>query len=119
MSDEYDPNTNNYFSAFWPLIILISGFLIWFGIQDYGLNSQRSAYNRQFQDKQFQDALAQSQNVSKKYVDLMSDLLKTAQTEGKDSPAAKIVGDALQAGVIRVQQNGTNSAATPAEPSKQ
>lgn len=110
MSDEFDPTTDSHFSSFWPLLILISGFLIWFGLQDYGLNSQRSAYNKQFQDKQFQDAIVQSQNITKKYRDLMSDLLQTAQKEGKDSVAAKIVNDAIQAGLIRVQPNATNSA---------
>jgi hypothetical protein len=113
MSDEFDLTPDNNYSTFWPLLILVSGFLIWFGIQDYGLNSQRSA-----DEKQFQAALPtinEAQNVSTKYKALVNDLFQTAQ---KDPAAAQIVKDAIQAGMLRVQQNATNSVATPAAPSK-
>ena len=111
MSDEFDPIPDNSYSTFWPLLILIIGLMGWSGYQVYAANSQRSVY-----DKQFQAALptiTEAQNVSTRYVALMKDLVQTAQ---KDSAAAQIVKDAIQAGLIHVQPNSTNSAGTPAEP---
>jgi len=116
MSDEYDPIPDNSYSPFWPLLIIVTGLLIWFAVQDYELNGQRSAYNKQFEDKQFQATIAEAQNIETRYVALMKDLVQTAQKEGKDSVAAKIVNDAIQGGLIHIQQNATNSAGTPAEP---
>jgi hypothetical protein len=116
MSDEFDHNPENNYSPFWPLFILTIGLFLWSGYQVYATNSQRSVY-----DKQFQAALptiTEAQNVSTRYVALMKDLVETAQKEGKDSVAAKIVSDAIQAGLIHVQPNanGTNSVATPDQP---
>jgi hypothetical protein len=117
MSDEFEPNPENNFSTFWPLLILISGLFIWSGYQVYATNSQRVVY-----DKQFQAAIptiTEAQNVSTRYVALMKDLVETS---AKDPAAAQIVKDAIQAGLIHVQPNanGTNapSAEAPAAPSK-
>jgi len=111
MSDEFDHNPENNYSPFWPLLILIIGLLGWSGYQVYASNSQRSVY-----DKQFHAAIptiTEAQNVSTRYVALMKDLVQTAQ---KDSYAAQIVKDAIKAGLIQVQPNATNGAATPAAP---
>ncbi len=113
MSDEFDHSHDNNYSSFWPLLILVAGLLIWFGIQDYLLNGQRAAYARQFKDAQFQATLVQADNISGRYVALMKDLVETSQ---KDPAAADIVKAAMAANLIHVQPNATNGAATPAEP---
>ena len=115
MSDEFEPTPENQYSAFWPLLILVVGFLIWFGLQDFALNTQRVAYNTQFQDPQLQKTFNDSRNLTTKYVGLMKDLLQTAQ---KDPAAAQIVKDAVTAGLIHVQPNETNATAAPAAPAK-
>ena len=111
MSDEFEHIPENNYSTFWPLLILMIGLLVWSGYQVYATNSQRSVY-----DKQFQAALPtinEAQNIGTRYVALMKDLV---QTSAKDPAAAQIVKDAIAAGLIHVQPNSTNSAATPAEP---
>ncbi len=47
MSDEFDSIPESRFSSFIPLTIFLGGFLLWLGIQDYSLNSQRSFYQQQ------------------------------------------------------------------------
>jgi len=112
MSDEFDQNPeNNNYSTFLPLLILVSGLLLWSGYQVYAQNSQRSVY-----DKQFQAAIPtinEAQAVGNRYVALMKDLVQTAQ---KDSYAKQIVNDAIKAGLIQVQPNATNSAGAPVAP---
>jgi hypothetical protein len=115
MSDEFDHNPDGNYSNFWPVLILAVGLLIWFAVQDYGLNNQRSAYKKQFDDKQFQSTMIEAQNISTRYVALMKDLVQTAQ---KDPAAAQIVKDAIAANLIHVQPNATNSTTTPAAPTK-
>jgi Fic family protein len=92
--------------------------LLWSGYQVYATNSQRSAYNKQFQAAL--PTINEAQNWSNKYGVLMKDLNQTAQKEGKDSVAAKILNEAIQAGIqaglIQVQQNATNAAGTPVAP---
>jgi len=109
MSEEFDHNPEiNTYSSFWPLLILTIGLLIWSGYQVYATNSQRSAY-----DKQFQAAIPtinEAQNIGTRYVALMKDLVQTAQ---KDSAAAQIVKDAIQAGLIHVNPPAGNTNATP------
>jgi hypothetical protein len=97
------------------LLILIVGLFIWFAAQDYQLNNQRAAFSRQFQDPQFQATVSEANNISGRYVALMKDLVETSQ---KDQAAADIVKAAIAAGLIHVQPNATNSAATPAAPAK-
>jgi protein-disulfide isomerase-like protein with CxxC motif len=118
MSDEFEHNPDSNYSSFWPLLILTIGLLGWLSYQDWAMNKQRVVYDTQFQNAL--PTITQAQNISTRYVALMKDLVETAQKEGKDSVSAKIVSDAIQAGLIHVQQNpnGTNSTATPAEPSK-
>jgi hypothetical protein len=115
MSDEFDNDEDNDYSSFWPLLILVSGLLIWFAFQDYELNFQRSAYDKQFQSEL--TTISEAQTIENKYVALMNDLY---QTSAKDPVAAQIVKDAIQAGWVHVQPNAANSTATPADstPSK-
>ena len=111
MSDEFEPTSDNNFSSFWPLLIVILGLLIWSAYQVYATNQQRVVY-----DKQFQAAvptITEAQNVSTRYVALMKDLVETS---GKDPAAAQIVKDAIQAGLIHVQPNATNGAAATPPP---
>ena len=111
MSEEFDHVTEETYSSFWPLLILIVGFLIWQGILDYSLNNQRMFYATQYQKAQ--PAIADAQNVADRYVHLTKDLLAAAQ---KDPQAAQIVKDAIQAGLYHVNPatNATNSgSATP------
>jgi hypothetical protein len=112
MSDEFDPNPENRYSSFWPLLILVTGLFIWFGYQVYVTNIQRTVYDQQLQA--VGPTLTEAQNVSTKYKALVSDLYQTAQ---KNQAAAQIVKDAIQAGMLRVQQNPTNSTTTPTPPS--
>jgi hypothetical protein len=111
MSEEFDPSSEPNFSSFWPLLILIVGLMLWFGFQDYELNKQRNNLNSQVQANL--EAYNEAQNISTHYVALMKDLVHTAQT---DQAAADIVKAAIQAGLIHVQPNATNSAGTPAAP---
>jgi len=114
MSDEFDHNPETHYSPFWPLVILISGILIWSAYQVYATNSQRNVYDRQFQAAL--PTITEAQNVSTRYVALMKDLVETS---AKDPAAAQIVKDAIAAGLIHVQPNATNgAAATPPAPAK-
>jgi len=119
MSDEFDHNPDSNYSAFYPLVILAAGLLIWFGAQDYSLNNQRNFYKRQVEGAA--TTIQAAQNWQARYAAMLKDLNDTG---AKDPNAAAILKDAVQAGVqaglIHVQPNanGTNSAAAPAEPSK-
>jgi hypothetical protein len=112
MSEEFDHVSEESYSSFWPLLILIVGFLAWLGIQDFSLNNQRMFYATQFQKAQ--PAITDAQNIANRYVNLTKDLLQAAQ---KDPAAAQIVKDAIAGGLFHVNQTAsTNSATTPAEP---
>lgn len=119
MSEEYEHETIEtvettdevHYSPFVPLLILVIGILIWVGYQDYAQNSQRALYNQQFTAAV--PTINAAQGVGTKYVALMKDLL---QTSAKNQYAAQIVKDAIQAGWIRVNPNGTNTTTTPAAP---
>jgi hypothetical protein len=111
MSDEFDHSTEPRFSSFIPLTIALSAFILWFLIQDYELNAQRSLLKRNIAAAQ--PTVQEAVQVSQRYVALMRDLVKTAQT---DDAAKTIVNDAIKAGLIRVQPNATNSAAASAPP---
>jgi hypothetical protein len=111
MSDEFDHSSEPRFSSFIPLTIALGALIVWFLFQDYELNSQRSALNRNIAAAQ--PTVAEAIQVSQRYVALMKDLVKTAQT---DDAAKTIVNDAIKAGLIRVQPNATNGTNTPAAP---
>jgi hypothetical protein len=113
MSDEFDPNPDNNYSPFWPLLILMIGLLGWSGYQVFATNSQRNVYDKQFQAEI--PTITEAQNISTRYVALMKDLVETS---AKNQAAAQIVKDAITAGLIHVQPNanGTNSTETPAAP---
>ena len=112
MSDEFDQNPDNNYSTFWPLLILVIGLLIWFGYQDYGLNSQRSFYRRQIESGQ--DSIKAAQFWQSRYANMMQDL---DNTSAKDTNATPILQAAVQAGVqaglLQVHPNATNSASAP------
>jgi hypothetical protein len=111
MSDDFDHGSEPTFTSFIPLTILLAGFIIWFGFQDYELNAQRSGLNKEFQAAV--PTIGEAQQINQRYVALMKDLVTTAQ---KDDAAKAIVNDAIKAGLIHVQQNPTNSDAAPAAP---
>jgi hypothetical protein len=111
MSDEFDHSTEPRFTSFIPLAITLGAFILWFLIQDYELNTQRSALNQNI--AKAQPTVDEAVQVSQRYVALMKDLVKTAQT---DPAADAIVKDAIKAGLIRVQPNATNGDVTPAAP---
>ena len=111
MSDEFDHNPENNYSIFWPLLIVIVGLLLWSGYQVYATNSQRNVYDKQFQTEI--PTITEAQNIETRYVALMKDLV---QTSAKDPYAKLIVNDAIKAGLIHVQSDATNGAATPVAP---
>ena len=112
MSEDFDSSSNENFSSFWPLLIVLVGLLIWSGYQVYATNSQRRVYDQQFQNAM--PTIQEAQNVSTRYVALMKDLVETS---AKNPAAAQIVKDAIAAGLIHVQPNATNGApAAPAAP---
>jgi len=114
MSDEFENTPDNNYSTFWPLLIVVCGLLIWSGYQDWAANKQRSLNSQQYQAAT--PTILEAQNIGNAYVALMKDLVETAAKEGKDSPAAKIVNDAVKATWIQVQPNATNSAGAPIAP---
>ncbi len=107
MSEEFDHSTEPRFTSFIPLAIALGAFILWFLIQDYSLNATRSGLNRNIAANQatYDEAI----QVGQRYVALMKDLVKTAQT---DPAADAIVKDAIKAGLIRVQPNQNAPAAT-------
>ena len=109
MSDELEHIPENGFSPFWPVLILVIGFLIWYGVQDFELNNQRSLLQKQLDAAQ--PTISQAQNIREHYLALMKAVLQTAQ---KDSVAAQIVKDAIAAGWIHVQQPAPGAAPAPA-----
>ena len=112
MSEDFEPSSNENFSSFWPLLIVLIGLLIWSGYQVYATNSQRRVYDQQFQSAM--PTIQEAQNVSTRYVALMKDLVETSQ---KNPAAAQIVKDAIAANLIHVQPNATN-APTATAPAK-
>ena len=112
MSHEYDEiEGEESFSAFWPLVVVLGGLLIWSGYQVFAINSQRALYSTQFQNAL--PAINNARNVESKYFALMKDL---AQTSSKDPYAAQIVKEAIQAGWIHINKDdktGGPSSSTP------
>jgi peptidoglycan hydrolase CwlO-like protein len=107
MSEEYD-SSNVYYSPFWPLAILLAGFIIWLGYQVFFLNEQRNTYNAQF--SQAQPLLEQAQAAQLRLKNLMAALLKASQTNAN---AKAIIKQTIDAGIVRVTPS-TNGAAAPA-----
>lgn len=118
MSEEFDNDSTSTgtYSPFWPLLILILGFVIWLGYGDFIAFRQQSFLNQQFDAAK--PTLAAAQNWQGRYGSIMKDL---NDTSSKDTAAAAILKDAVQAGIqsglIRVQP-GTNTTPTPAAPAK-
>jgi len=136
MSDEYDTSTELVdsddvtFSAFIPLLVLLIGFLIWIGYQDYAENVKRGFFKEQLE--QAGPVFDASQKWQGRYTSIMKDLNQVAGG-GKDPVALAILKDAVQAGIqqglIRLNQNqppapaadassGTSGATDTSTPSK-
>ncbi len=113
MSEEFDHSNGPTFTSFIPLTILLAAFIIWFGFQDYVLNAQRRGLNNEFQSAV--PSVSEAQTVSKRYVDLMRDLVQTAQ---KDDDAKAIVNAAIKAGLIQQKPNTNSPDASATPPSK-
>jgi hypothetical protein len=115
MSDEFDHSSDNNYSSFWPLLILVISLLIWFGYEDYILNNERSFYSQQIQGAG--DTITAAKGWQGRYAAIIKDL---SDTSAKDTNAAPIFQAAVQAGVqaglLQVHPNATNSAPTSAEP---
>ena len=109
MSEEYDSN-NVYYSPFWPLTIVLAGFVLWLGVQLVYLVEQRNAANAQL--AQMMPTVQQAQAAQTRLVALLKDL---AQTSSQDPYAAQIMKEAENAGLIRVTPNA-NGAASSAAP---
>jgi len=109
MSEEYDHESTQSFSPFYPILILLIGLIIWSGVQVYMANSQRSMTAAQI--AQAMPNIVQAQNVKDRYIALMKDLIETA---AKDPQAAAIVKEATAAGLLRVQQPAPGETNAPA-----
>jgi hypothetical protein len=110
MSEEFDNISDSRFSSFVPLTIVLVGFLVWFGFQDYSLNNQRVAYDQQINSAMptYNEAVA----YASRYKAVLKDLIDASQ---KDPAATQILKEAMQAGWISYQP-GTNASGTPSEP---
>jgi hypothetical protein len=98
-------------SLFWALLLVILALLLWFGVQDYQINSQRLAYNRQWREAQ--PSLAEAQNIKKHYTGLLKDLIETSQ---KDAAAKAIVDAAVRGGMIEMRNTGKPASAPAPAP---
>jgi len=120
MPDDFDHSSEPTFTSFIPLTILLSGFIIWFCFQDYELNAQRSALNKQFDASK--QTLLEAQNIDQRYLALIKDLNTTAQNDDyakailNDALKGGLISDAVRAGLLQIQQNPTNSDSAPAAP---
>jgi hypothetical protein len=113
MSDEYsneEDSSTERFTAFWPLLILIGGLLIWSGFQAYSAYRQNANLNAEIEAAT--PTLKAAQEVQTKLYALAQDLL---QTGTKDTYAAQIVKEAN----IQVRAPSTNApdASAPASSS--
>ena|SRR5260221_4924468 len=114
MSEEIDNDSVSY-SPFWPLLILVVSLILWFGYQVVTVSLQRNMLNKQFEAAK--PTIAAAQNWQARYGAIIKDL---NETSARDTNAAPILQAAVQAGIqsglIHVQQQGTNTTATPAPP---
>jgi hypothetical protein len=97
------------YSAFWPLLVLMCGILIWIGFQVYSVNAQRIVLDQQFQLVAQQVVLAQ--NAKAKLYSVAQDLI---QLSSKDTNAEAIVREAN----IRISGANGASGAETAAPAK-
>jgi hypothetical protein len=109
MSEEYDnsgvSNESESASPFLPILILTLGVLIWVGYDDFASWKQWSVNAQNVANAE--PAVRLADTASQKYVDLVKDLLQTSST---DSTAKGIVNDAIKAGLLRYDSNGTPAA---------
>jgi hypothetical protein len=110
MSDEYPERS---YSAFWPVVILLAAFAIFFCVQLYLVieNRSRAVHQLEVNEPNVPKAAAFHDRLTA----LLKDLIATSQ---KDANAATVVREALQAGILRQRAAdsavSTNSA--PANP---
>ena len=108
MSD--DQNERSY-SAFWPVLILLTAFAISYFYQLYEVISQRGMIDRQYE--QLAPSLPKAQAAQDRLVALMKDVVATS---ARDPNAALIVREAKQAGIIRERPAPASTNAAPANP---
>ncbi len=92
MSDEYsheEDSTEEQFTAFWPLLILIVGLLLWSGFQAYFAYHQNANLNAELEAAA--PTVKVAQEMQAKLYSLAQDLL---QTGARDTYAAQIVKEA-------------------------
>jgi len=116
MSEEFDSiPAEVHFSSFVPLTVLLVGFLIFFGYQDYQLNAQRAAYDQQLTSAMpvYNQAVA----YAAKYKAVLKDLIDASP---KDPAATQILKEAMQAGWISFQpgNGGAGTSTDTAAPAK-
>ncbi|MCE0522241.1 MAG: hypothetical protein LV480_04955 [Methylacidiphilales bacterium] len=115
MSDEFEPQPAPNHSSFWPLLLLALGLFIFFGYQDLTLYRQGDFYKHQVISAA--DTLKAANGWRNRYGSIIKDLNETG---AKDTNAVPILQAAVQAGIqaglLHFQQNGTNTDATPTQP---
>ena len=114
MSDEFgneEDSSEEQFTAFWPLFILMAGLLLWSGFQAYSSYRQNATLNAELEAAA--PTVKAAQEVQTKLYALAQDLL---QTGTKDTYAAQIVKEAN----IQVKApagNGADASGMPTSPS--
>ncbi len=81
--------SDQQFSAFWPMLILVVGLLFWSGFQSYSTFRQCSNFNSELENSG--PTVKAAQDAQGKLSALAQDLL---QTSAKDAYAAQIVKEA-------------------------
>lgn len=107
MSEEY---IERPYSAFWPIVIFLTAFVLSCFYQLYEVEAHRSAVNTQIVNAA--PSLKNAQAAQDRLVALMNDLIATSKT---DNNAAAIIREAKQAGILRERPN-TDTNAAPAQP---
>lgn len=110
MSEEYDSN-NAYYSPFWPIMIVLIGFILWLSVQVVYLVEQQVTAKTEL--TKMGPTLQRANVAQTRLLALLKDL---AQTSAKDPYAAQIMKEAENAGLIQVRPNNTNETASPAAP---
>jgi Tfp pilus assembly protein PilE len=106
MSEEFETvetTDEPSYSAFWPVLILVIGLLLWSGYQAYGAYVQSTNLTKALVAAQ--PTVQTAQNVQAKLYSVAQDLL---QTSAKDNNAAQIVKE------NNIQINGPTNAADTA-----
>ena len=97
-----------YFSPFWPLLILMVGFTLWLGYQDFELNAQRSALVAEFTEAG--PTIESAEKLQARYNSMMKDLIDSSSKDSDIAAIAKVgVQAGIQAGLIHVKKSDTDT----------